>query len=271
MTVQTTVTTQAQLAVAGQVDSSFTPLNILSRIAAVAVSPGLVAGFTFGANTIRHLAPDSAALPTAFVASLASSASAQTISGAGLNGAIGAGIMRQARNVTLTLSSSADWDATTAIVYGLDENGSPVSESLSIPNNGNATVSGLRFFSAVTSIVIPAQSGTGGTGTVGFGDLLGPLSGAVAGIVAFDSSRTAVAFAASEAVPVVRQGRVWVSSETSALQGGAVYVRQASGAGSTIGAIRATPDGNTCALLPGARFASSTASAGLVLVELNLP
>ena len=96
MTVQTTVTSQAQLAVAGQVDSSFTPLNIISRIAAVAVSPGLVACVTSGASTIRHLAA-AAADPDAFKTNLASSASAQTISGAGLNGVVGTAIMRQAR------------------------------------------------------------------------------------------------------------------------------------------------------------------------------
>jgi hypothetical protein len=50
-----------------------------------------------------------------------------------------------------------------------------------------------------------------------------------------------------------------------------VFVRQVAGAGESVGAIRATPDANDCALLPGARFASSTAAAGLVLVELNLP
>jgi hypothetical protein len=270
MTVQTTVATQAQLAVAGQVDSSFTPLNIISRIAAVAVTPGLVACVTSGASTIRHLAAD-AADPDAFKTNLASSASPQTISGAGLNGVVGTGLLRQARNVTITLSNSADWDATEATVFGLDAHGLPIGEVLDIPNGGNATVASKLIFSAVTSVEIPAQSGTGGTGTIGFGDLLGPLDGAAAGIVAFDSSRTAVAFAASEAVPFVRAGRVWVSCETAAAIGGVVFVRMVAGAGESVGAVRATPDANDCAILPGARFASSTASAGLVLVELNLP
>jgi hypothetical protein len=270
MSVQSSVSTQAQLAVAGQVDSSFTPLNIVSRIAATAVSPGLLACFTAGASTIRHLAADAADVD-AFKTNLASSASAQTISGAGLNGVVGTGIMRQARNVTITLSSSADWDATEVTVFGLDAFGSPTADTLEIPNGGNATVAGLALFSAITSVQVPAQSGTGGTGTIGFGDLLGPLDGAAAGIVAFDSSRSALAFAAAEAVPVVRGGRVWVSSETAAAIGGVVFVRQVAGAGESVGAIRATPDANDCALLPGARFASSTAAAGLVLVELNLP
>lgn len=270
MTVQTSVLAIAQRAVAGQVDSSFTPLNIVSRIASATVSPGLLACFGAGADTIRHLAADAADVD-AFKTNLASSASPQTITGAGLNGVVGASAMRQARNVTITLSSSADWDATTAIVSGIDAFGSPISESFAIPNNGNATVTGNLLFQAILQVVIPAQSGAGGTGTIGFGDLLGPLDGAAAGIVAFDSSRSALAFAAAEAVPVVRAGRVWVSCETAAAQGGIVFVRQVAGVGESLGAIRATPDSTDCALLPGARFASSTAAAGLVLVELNLP
>jgi hypothetical protein len=240
------------------------------RIVAAALTVGLMACYTAGADTVRHLAADSADVD-AFVTNIASSASIQTLSGASLNGAVGALIMRQARNVTLTLSSSTDWDATTAIVYGLDENGSPTSESLAIPNNGNATVSGLKLFSAVTSVVIPAQTGAGGTATLGFGSVLGPLDGAVAGVVPFDVSRTSLAYAVNEAAPLVRKGRVWMSSETAAYQGREVYVRMVAGDGESVGAVRATPDSTDCALLRGARFASSTSAAGFVLVELNLP
>lgn len=268
MPVQTTVITQAQLAVAGQIDSPAP--HIITRMPAAALTVGLVACFASAADTVRHLErPASDA--DAFIATIASSASPQTISGAGLDGAVGDDIMRHARNVTLTLSNHADWDATTAIVYGLDENGAPCSESLSIPNGGNATVSGLVLFSAVTSLVIPAQSGTGGTATLGFGDVLGPLDGSVAGVVPFDVSRTGLTYATTEAAPLVRKGRVWMSSETSALQGRDVYVRMVAGGGESLGAVRATPDSNDCAILRGARFASSTAAAGLVLVELNLP
>jgi hypothetical protein len=270
MPVQSTVTTQAQVAVAGQMDS---PCVLLApRIAAAALTVGLVACLTSGADTIRHLeAP--AADPDAFAtaAVVISSASPQTVAAASFDGAVGATIMRQARNVTLTLSSSADWDATTAIVYGLDEQGAPTSESLTIPNGGNATVSGLKLFSSVTSLYIPAQSGTGGTATMGFGSVLGPLDGSVAGIVPFDVSRTGLTYAANEAAPVVRKGRVWVSSETAAYQGREVYVRMVAGGGESLGAIRATPDANDCALLRGARFASTNSAAGFVLVELNLP
>lgn len=271
MPVQSSVGTAAQTAVAGQVDTSFSPLDIRSKVSAAILTAGLLACFTAGASTVRHLAPD-AADPDAFATASAviSSASPQTIASTSFDGATGATAMRQARNVTLTLSSSADWDATTAIVYGLDENGAPDSESLAIPNGGNATVSGLKLFSSVTSLYIPAQSGTGGTATLGFGSVLGPIDGAAAGVVPFETSRSSLAFASGEVCPVVRVGRVWVTSETAVTEGGRVYVRGVISGDEVLGAFRATPDANDCALLRGARWAS-TNSAGLSLLEINLP
>jgi hypothetical protein len=269
MPVQTTVVTVAQTAVAGQIDTSFSPLDIRSRVSAAALTPGLLACFVASASTVRHLAPDTADVDAfATAAAIISAAAPQTVTA--LDGAVGLTAMRQARNVTLTLSSSADWDATTAIVYGLDENSAPASESLAIPNGGNATVSGLQLFSSVTSLYIPAQSGTGGTATLGFGSVLGPIDSAAAGVVPFETSRSALTFASGEVCPVVRTGRVWVTSETAVTEGGRVYVRGVISGDEVLGAFRATPDANDCALLRGARWAS-TNSAGLSLLEINLP
>jgi len=272
MPVQSSVSTAAQTAVAGQIDTSFSPLEVLSRVSAAALTTGLAAMFTAGASTVRHLAFDAAdadAFATASV--IISSASNQTIAAASFDGVVGSTIMRQARNVTLTLSNHADWDATTAIVYGLDANGAPCSESLTIPNGGNATVSGLTLFTAVTSLYIPAQSGTGGTATLGFGSILGPCDAACAGLVPFETSRSSLTFASGEVCPVVRKGRVWVTSETAVTEGGNVFVRSVATGNESVGALRATPDSTDCALLRGARWASTTAAAGLALVELNLP
>lgn len=272
MPVQSAVSTQTQLAVPGQIDQLFPEPTVVSKIPAATVTRGLLACFVAGADTVRHLERDAAdADAYATAAVIISSASNQTIAASSFDGAVGDDIMRQARNVTLTLSNHADWDATTAIVYGLDENGSPTSESLAIPNGGNATVSGLKLFSAVTSLYIPAQSGTGGTATLGFGSILGPLDGAAAGVVAFETSRTGLTYGTTEAAPLVRQGRVWMYSETAAYQGRDVYVRMVAGDGESLGAIRATPDSTDCALLKSAKFASTTAAAGYVLVEINLP
>lgn len=77
-----------------------------------------------------------------------------------------------ARALALVLSSHANWDATTAVVTGIDENDDVITENFSIPNNGNATVDGVKFFKQVTSIAIPAQSGTAGTWSLGIRDTI---------------------------------------------------------------------------------------------------
>lgn len=271
MPVQSSVGTAAQTAVAGQVDTSFSPLDIRSKVSAAILTAGLLACFTAGASTLRHLAPD-AADPDAYATAsvLISSASPQTVAAASFDGATGAVQMRQARNVTLTLSNSADWDATTAIVYGLDEDGAPTSESLTIPNGGNATVSGLKLFRSVSSVYIPAQSGTGGTATLGFGSILGPIDGSAAGVVPFETSRSSLTFASGEVCPVVRVARVWVTTEEAVVEGRDVYVRMVATGDELVGAFRATPDANDCALLRSARWAS-TSTSGLALLEINLP
>lgn len=103
----------------------------------------------------------------AIVATLASSASAQTLSGATLDGVAGGASLGQPRNITFTFSASADWDATTITLNGLDGNGAAQTESISVPNGGDATVTSTKKYLQVTSIVVPIQSGTGGTATVG--------------------------------------------------------------------------------------------------------
>jgi len=97
----------------------------------------------------------------------ASAIADQTISGAALNGVVGYRDMTVARKITLVLSSHADWDATTATLTGLDADGNSQSESLTIPNGGNSTVTSTKRYKRVVSLVIPAQSGTGGTYTIG--------------------------------------------------------------------------------------------------------
>jgi len=268
--VQTSTSSTPGNAPAGTIDSS-TYATVKSRMAAAILVVGLLAGFTSGASTVRHLEAD-AADPDAFLATGgASAATAQTISGASLNGATGTATLRQARNVTLTFSSSTDWDATTAVVTGKGVDGEHTTESLSIPNNGNATVTGSVLFTSVTSIYVPAQTGTGGTFTAGFGSMLGPINAAAAGVVAFENTRASANYAVAEMAPVVSQGRVWVDSETAAFEGAPVYVRMVAGEGESLGAVRHTPDSTDCALLRGARFAKTIAAAGRTLVELNLP
>ena len=103
----------------------------------------------------------------AIVVTGASSASSQTVTGAALDGVVGWRTMAVARHITLTLSNDSHWDATTAVLSGRDVDGNAITENLSIPNNGNTTLTTTKRFRSVTSLTIPAQSGTNGTFTLG--------------------------------------------------------------------------------------------------------
>jgi len=259
----------------GQVARTKPGQFIASMIAAVALAPGLVAftGRASGAEADKATTlTATAASATALIASGgASSGSLQTILAADMNGALGAGAeLFPPRNVTLTLSSHADWDATTATVTGTDENGAAVTESLSIPNGGNATVTGTQMFRTITSLAIPAQSGTGGTFTFGVGSVLGSVDHLVAGLVARDITRSAVNFAAGEMTPVARVGEFFVTSETAVKDGDPVYVRVRVASSETIGAVRATPSAGYTVRLKNARFVGTNA-AGLSRIDINLP
>lgn len=206
----------------------------------------------------------------AIVATLGSTTGIQTLTGASLDGVVGDDEMFPPRNVTMTFSNHSDWDATTAVITGLDENGVSTSESLSIPNGGNAAVTGSTKFKSIVSVVIPAQTGTGGTATVGFGALLGAVDHLVAGIVERDATRTAVNYAADELVPVGRVGEYFATSEDAVTEGAPVWVRMVVSGAEVLGALRATPDANDCVRLKNARWSSANA-AGLSRLELNLP
>jgi hypothetical protein len=247
---------------------------IATVIAFAVMTPGLVAfnGRAVGgvAGEAGHMTAPAASATAILATGGASSGSSQTISGAALNGALGGGEFFPPRNVTLVFSSSADWDATTATITGTDENGAPLTESLSIPNNGGATVTGAAAFRTVTSITIPAQSGTGGTFTAGVGSVFGTVDHLVEGVVSRDITRSAVAFAANELVPVMRNADLFVTSESAVKDGDPVFVRVRAPSGETIGAVRATPVAGETVRLKNARF-TSTNSAGLSRIDLNLP
>lgn len=103
----------------------------------------------------------------AIVTSVATSASIQTLSGATLTGALGGDDLTPPRKITVTRSSHADHDAVTAVLTGVDEFGATQSENLAFANGGNETITSTKRYLSVTSLVIPAQAGTGGTTQVG--------------------------------------------------------------------------------------------------------
>lgn len=269
MSVQTSYPTTRSLGFAGALADSG-PSDVKSVIAAVAIAAGLVVitGAT-PANGYLPTAPDAADVD-AFITAGASAATAQTVSGAGLDGVIGDDVMTVPRNVVLVLSSHADWDATMAVVTGIDSDGNVVQEDLLIPNGGNATVTGAKLFAKIMNLYVPAQSGTGGTFTLGTGSKLGAINGqAVHGVALYDATREPEAYPAGYPVPCVRRGRVFVTSETSYSDGDPVFVRFIATGLEVAGQVRNAPDSNDCVLLQGARFWRS-GSAGVAAINLNL-
>ncbi len=103
----------------------------------------------------------------AIIATGASTAGTQTLTGTALDGVIGGRLMTTPRALSFTFSSHTDWDATSITVTGKDGAGHTITEAFAIPNNGNATVNGSKLFARVTQVSIPAQTGTGGTFTMG--------------------------------------------------------------------------------------------------------
>lgn len=105
--------------------------------------------------------------------SIASAIADVTYSGVALNGVVGAGTMSPPRNITITTSSHANIDAVDVLVTGTDVNGAIMTEEITLTNGGGATNEGVKAFASVTSILVPAQSGTGGALTFGFGGIVG--------------------------------------------------------------------------------------------------
>lgn len=236
------------------------------------IAPGLGVFFESAGVVVAPLAADvTPADADAFKTNIASSASLQTFTGSDFNGVVGTSLLKIARKLDLILSSHANWDATTATLIAYDENGQYFTESLSIPDAGNATVTSVKYVSKIVSLAIPAQAGTSGTATVGT-NAAGVLSaGIFAGITCHSQAKEPGVFADTDMVGVMRNGRIWVETEDSATVGGAVYVRFVTTGNEVAGAFRASLDSTDCVAVPGLRWATTRADAGIAAVEINLP
>lgn len=240
---------------------------------ATAIAPGLVV-LRAGDRLVRPiLSTDEPVLDDdAIIASgVASATTRQVISGASLNGVIGAAEISPPRNVTLKFNSHGDWNDTTLVVQGLDVDGNPIEETFLVKEGGNETLAGVEHFAFVTAVVVPPGTSTNGTLLVGVGTSLGPLSRLAAGLSVYDPMREPGAYAQYERLSVLKRGRAFVSAEAAVTEGQPVYVRFVATGGEVRGALRGAPDASDCALLPGARWASTTTGAGLAVINLNLP
>jgi hypothetical protein len=217
----------------------------------------------------------------AIVTAYTSSTGIQTFSGTALNGVVGATEMQPPRLLTFVFSNHADFDATNITLTGISPLGVTQTENIAIPNGGNATVNSTLYYASVTSIVVPAQSGTGGTATFGIAALTTLVIADFRGVAVRQPCKTTIATAGiygypgiasvavtadyvdAEPVPVLTEGGIWVYSEEAVSDGDPVYVRIATGAGgSSLGAFRNDADSGSCVLVVGAKFKRDSTTAG---------
>lgn len=306
---QTSYSMYPALARIGQILDLFSPRVISAKIARGIISTGLGvfrppvtggAGSSFldPGESYQNAVPPVAASATALLATGgASSASIQVISGSSFNGTYGyqSGTsamleMQPARLVTLVLSSHANWDATTAVLRGYNHNGQLVSENLTIPDAGNATVTSTTRFRSIVDLTIPAQSGASGTFTMGVSILDSSVTiadfqgvavyapvhmssagtGSPWGVAGANSGSTAVgSIGDNDCFDCLEKGAIAVFTEVATVDGDDVYVRVGSGSGgSRLGAFRNDADSATAVQVVGAKFIK-VGAAGLGYVRFN--
>jgi hypothetical protein len=147
--------------------------KLRSRAGLAAMKKEIVAGVDISGLVSKTFTNPVVADANAIKTSVASAASIQTYTGAALDGTIGAGAISPPRNITITTTSHADIDAVDVVITGTDSTGATVTDTITLTDAGNTTDSGVKCFATVTSIVVPAQSGTGGALEFGTGLVMG--------------------------------------------------------------------------------------------------
>lgn len=156
---------------------TLTPTNVVESHETTVTIGGVP--FTFVSTVTATVAEITAALELlinpdadAILASGGVSAAApQVILPVSFDGVIGSGALAPPRNLTITFSASADWDASTFVVTGKDAAGRTITEDFAIPEDVGGLVIGAKLFASVTQFDIPTQTGAAGTYTVGVGKI----------------------------------------------------------------------------------------------------
>lgn len=286
---QTSVDLAMAVGSKGQLAENFGPKKIISRVASGEMEAGRGAFRAHGAlagqasspvgepgRAYQNPSPGIAADVDAILATGgASSSSIQLYEAADADGIVGAEDMMPGRRLTLVLSNHADWDLTSATIRFVDQlSGLTVEETLAIPNGGNTTLTTTKYARSFVSLSIPAQTGTGGTFTIGVAALDASLTAAdFLGVVirkpvsVMADPDAAMDFADGEAVGLLRKGSIYVETEDACVEGEPVYFRVA-GTGD-VGAFRSDADTANAVLLPNARWGKSSAAGALNILELE--
>jgi hypothetical protein len=248
-------------------------IGSVSVDASVAVPPGVLVMRTANGDYAGDVPPAlPVADPDAIVTTKAASAGGAQVLTAGVdaNGAIGAGRISPPRKLTVTLNNNANWDATVGSITYLDENGRPVTETLTIPDTGNTTLTTSGFASRWGGATIPQQSGTGATYEIGT-SLQATLDGGDVLGVSLREHHTRMVPSESDnelwddgvEMPVLKHGRVYVRMENAFRAGECPMVRVIAGVGEQRGSFRGQGDSDSGDALPFRRArALNSGSAG---------
>lgn len=274
---QTSITVLPLPGLEGQVADSM-PREQTSHHADGAIKPGRLV-LTAADDTVGLPAP----LPSdndAIMEELATlgAAGSQTFIGADLDGLLGSSDLYPARQVTITLASEADWNATVALVSGISEDGRYIDLPYDLPNNGNsvvysrAAVQGAPvFFRKVLSVTIPAQGGDA-VGRVGVDASLGSFKNA--GVAVLNQFQDDTNFADGDMLSVLRKGRIWVKPENAVSVGDSAFARFLVAGETELGAFRGGNPGGTGSApqgvkVEGAKFVTSASAGEPAMLEVD--
>lgn len=268
---QTSYSTTMTVAREGAIAESSDDRKIDSYEAASACKFGLLLEVSSG--KVQPLS----ALPSddhdAIIDGKASAATAQTFELTDLNGTTGGDAISPPQRLACVFNSHADWDATVMKIYGEAFDGSNIVEDVEIPNGGNTTLYTVNMFRRVEKVFLPAQTGTNGVLDIGTDvDDFAYDREAYPGIAVYEPMTSSYAstteIEAAQVVSVMKRGRLWVVTESTAEVGDPVFVRGVLSGADVRGQFRAGPAANF-GQLANAVFVTAAAADGLAIIELR--
>jgi hypothetical protein len=285
-TLQLGYTQQVFDALPGQYSTLFDPRRVSAKFARGLLRAGLMAFKVpaFGGAGSRNTVDPGEAfqIPSVPVAASAngigtgvtSAAGTKTIGSGVTAGTVAAVQLQPARKLTVTFDSSTDWDPTTAVITYVNNLNQTVSENLAVATSTTASTVG--YAKQFVSLVIPTQTGSGGTATIGYAAMAALTLADAFGVVVrqplksmvnpsnlyigpttdgITNANTLAHYVDGDTVPVLTEGGIWVYAEEDISDRDPVYTRVAAGAGgSLLGAFRNDDDSASCVVVPNARF-----------------
>ncbi len=226
-----------------------------------------------GQRAIGQLPLGVSADPDGIITSTASPTGDTTFDGVLLDGVLAASgqvPLLVPAAVTLTLDSNTDWDATNAILTGVDSAGTTITETIVIPDVGNVVKTTTALFVEVISLFIPAQTGVGGLFELGFAVSSAIDKAQVIGVSRLDNTAAGptTTLPANQVGGAVRAGRIYVAPETVITEGQQAFVRIIAPSAEQIGAWRSDSDSGNAVAVLGARFYHAN-SAILAILEVD--